>query len=84
MAKPLILILEWLPDGVLTRLAARLQVAPEDALRTAIFRFEDRFRAMEDLVAADGRTMQELNLEEMDVYWQQVKRNQREGALPKK
>ena len=37
-----------------TRLSAKLGVAPEDALRSALRRFQSRFEAMEDRVIARG------------------------------
>lgn len=57
----------------LTRLSARLGVAPEDALRAANTRFERRFRALEDQVLSDGKDLRTMTLQEMDVYWQQAK-----------
>lgn len=68
----------------LTRLSAKLGIAPEDALRGASARFEDRFSAVEDMAAAQGRRLADMKLEEMEVLWQQVKRNQRQGGMPKK
>ncbi len=69
---------------VLSRLSTHLHVAPEDALRAALSRFEGRFAAVEDLAAAEGRSVQKMSAADLEVYWQQVKQNQREGELPKK
>ena len=49
-------------------------IAPEDALRAANDKFERRYRAMEAL-AASG--FAELNLEQQEALWQQVKRAER-------
>jgi MazG family protein len=58
-----------------SRLAAKVGVPPEDALREATGRFEQRFRAIERTLAERGRTPSESTLEEMDQIWDQVKRN---------
>ena len=52
-------------------------VAPEDALRAANGKFERRFRGIEALAMADGRTFAELTLEEQEAYWQRVKASER-------
>jgi MazG family protein len=65
-----------------SRLSAKLGVAPEDALRSALRRFQNRFEAMEDEVVAQGGKVAETTLENLDQIWTRVK--QREAALPKK
>jgi MazG family protein len=57
-----------------SRYAAKLGVAPEDALRSAVRRFTSRFEAVEDRVAAEGREVKEVGLEELDRHWNEVKR----------
>jgi tetrapyrrole methylase family protein / MazG family protein len=64
----------------LTRLSARLGVAPEDALRAANARFEGRFRDLEQSAVSDGKKLKEMSLEEMEVYWQQAKARERAGV----
>lgn len=59
-----------------SRLAAKLGVAPEDALREATGRFERRFGAVEDELQRRGRTPAESNLAEMDELWGAVKRSE--------
>ena len=51
------------------------RIEPESALRRAIAKFEQRFRAME---AIAGATFAALSLDEKEALWQQVKRD----ALP--
>jgi tetrapyrrole methylase family protein / MazG family protein len=57
-----------------SRLSAKLGVAPEDALRTALRRFTGRFEAMEGQILARGGNLAETPLEEMDRIWNEVKR----------
>lgn len=54
-------------------LARHVNVNPESALRKANNKFETRFRQVEALVKAQGGTLEESTLEEMERYWQQVK-----------
>ena len=65
-----------------SRLSAKLGVAPEDALRSALRRFQSRFEAMEDQVIAGGGAVGKTPLEELDRIWNQVKKA--EPPLPKK
>jgi MazG family protein len=57
-----------------SRYAAKLGVAPEDALRSALRRFTGRFEAMEDRVIASGKQVKESTLEELDAIWNEVKK----------
>jgi MazG family protein len=65
-----------------SRLSAKLGVAPEDALRTALRRFTGRFEAMESEILAQGKSLKESTLEEMDRVWDEVKK--RGSTVPKK
>ena len=65
-----------------SRYAAKLGVAPEDALRSALRRFTGRFEAMEDQVVAQGKQMKDSSLEELDAIWNEVKK--RAQDVPKK
>jgi MazG family protein len=65
-----------------SRLSAKLGVAPEDALRSALRRFQSRFEAMEDRVISRGDKVGETPLEELDRIWNEVKKVQ--PPLPKK
>jgi tetrapyrrole methylase family protein/MazG family protein len=50
-----------------------LELCPEDALRRAVGKFEQRFRAIEAHFVACGKDLEETSLEEMDRVWDQVK-----------
>jgi MazG family protein len=60
-----------------SRYAAKLGVAPEDALRSALARFERRFNAVEDEVIARGEKVEGTPLEELDRIWNEVKKRER-------
>lgn len=45
----------------------------EEALREANDKFVRRFYAMEDAIAAEGKEMDTMTLEEMDTYWEKIK-----------
>jgi len=59
----------------LVNVARKLGMNPEDALRGTTGRFEARFRMMEEAARADGRTLKDLPLQELDQYWDAAKRN---------
>lgn len=62
---------------VVTNLARKLRVDPARALRRANAKFETRFRAVEE--ASGGReNLEEMTLEEMEVLWQSVKKEESE------
>jgi tetrapyrrole methylase family protein/MazG family protein len=67
-----------------SRLSAKLGVAPEDALRSAVRRFTQRFEAVESQVLARGGEVGQTPLEELDRIWNTVKAAERDAALPKK
>jgi tetrapyrrole methylase family protein/MazG family protein len=54
-------------------IARFLKVDPEDALRTMVARFSERFRHMEREAARAGRTLTDLSLEEWDRLWEAAK-----------
>ena len=60
----------------LVNVARKLGMNPEDALRGTTGRFEARFRMMEQRAQADGRKLSDLNLGELDQYWEAAKRDQ--------
>ena len=60
---------------VCVNLARRLEFDPETALRHANAKFERRFRAMEALLARDGRKPEQTPLDEMEALWRQAKKS---------
>jgi MazG family protein len=52
----------------------------ETALRRATSKFERRFRHVEDLLAARGKTPEQSTLAEMDALWDEAKRAERKAA----
>ncbi|GBE30016.1 nucleoside triphosphate pyrophosphohydrolase/pyrophosphatase MazG [bacterium BMS3Bbin04] len=63
--------------------AARLAgFSAEDALRMSTEKVISRFQTIETLTAADGHSVHELNLEELDVYWDKAKELERQVRRP--
>jgi len=58
-------------------LARHLNVDPEQALRQANSKFERRFRGVEDCVLQSGKTFDAHSLEQLDLYWNQVKQQEK-------
>ena len=54
-------------------LARHANIDPEVALRSINRRFERRFRRVEELAMAQGQTLPEMSLIEMDRLWEQAK-----------
>ena len=61
-------------------LARHLNIDPEAALRRTNRKFEVRFRRIEALLAAAGRTPAEASLDEMEALWQRAKAEERGGG----
>jgi len=60
---------------------ARFQgINPEDALERTNKKFIRRFQYLEAGSARDGKVMSEMSLEEMDVYWNEAKKLERESS----
>ena len=51
-----------------------LDVHPEDALEKTNRKFMHRFQLLEQMVKADGRSLPDMSLPEMDEYWERAKR----------
>jgi len=49
-------------------------VNPEDALEKTNRKFRKRFQHIESRAAEKGRLLQDMSLEEMDVYWEEAKK----------
>ena len=62
---------------VMANLARHLKIDPEEALRAANAKFMRRFAAIEDALAADGRTPADSDLAEMDALWDAAKDQER-------
>ena len=62
---------------VCANLARHAKVDVGSALRRANLKFERRFRAMEEMAAADGTALETMPLEEQDRYWNRAKRAER-------
>jgi nucleoside triphosphate diphosphatase len=58
---------------VLANLARKLDLDPEDCLRSANGKFERRFRAVERRLAARGLALADAELDAMEAEWQAVK-----------
>ena len=58
---------------VLANLARKLNLDPEECLRRANRKFQQRFQAMEERLQAGGRSLNEYSLERMEAAWQAVK-----------
>ena len=56
-----------------------LSLNPEEALRKTICRFQKRFSYVEDTLNKQGRNLTDATLEEMDILWEQVKKEERSG-----
>lgn len=54
---------------VISNLARKLKVDPEDALRSANAKFDRRFRFIEQSLKSQNRTAQEATLDEMEAIW---------------
>ena len=57
----------------LTNYSRFINVNPEDALERTNKRFIKRFQIMEGLVEKENLNLDQMNLEEMDVYWAKAK-----------
>ena len=65
---------------VLVNLARHVGVDPDLALRGTNAKFERRFGYVERTLAAQGRSLQEASLQEMDALWDEAKGKERASA----
>ena len=63
----------------MVNLARHLDVDPETALRGTNLKFERRFAAIEDALAAKGKKPADASLTEMDALWDQAKAAEKSG-----
>jgi nucleoside triphosphate diphosphatase len=61
-----------------TNLARHFGIDPERALRRTNAKFERRFRAVEQALGEQDRTLDEASLEEMERHWVAAKMAERE------
>lgn len=59
------------------QLARHLKMDPDAALQSANKKFLRRFHAMEDIMQKKGVKLEGMNQEQMDVYWNQAKVNEK-------
>ena len=57
----------------LTNYSRFININPEDALERTNKRFIKRFQIMEKLIKKENISLDQMNLEQMDVYWEQAK-----------
>lgn len=62
----------------LVNLSRWLKVDAESTLRETNQRFRQRFRFVEQRAREEGRTLSEMTLAEMDIYWDEAKQKERE------
>ena len=60
----------------LVNYARFIDVNPETALERTNRKFISRFKFLEKAVNADGKKLHEMNLAEMDVYWEMAKKSE--------
>ncbi|NBJ12502.1 nucleoside triphosphate pyrophosphohydrolase [Microvirga arsenatis] len=63
-----------------TNLARHFDIDPERALRRTNAKFERRFRAVEEALAEQGRSLDEASLEEMEALWVAAKTAERRSG----
>src|SRR5690625_1237433 len=57
-------------------LARHLDLEPEEALRHANRKFEDRFRSLEEEITADGAMIEDCDIDRLEEAWQRAKRKE--------
>jgi tetrapyrrole methylase family protein/MazG family protein len=57
----------------LVNVARFLDINPEEALRRTVTKFIRRFQYIEQQAEAQGRTLKQMSLEEMDSFWEEAK-----------
>jgi tetrapyrrole methylase family protein/MazG family protein len=55
-------------------LARFLEIHPEEALERCLSKFDKRFRTMELMAGRDDRSLEQMDIEEMEKYWEQAKK----------
>lgn len=57
----------------MVNVARFLQIDPEFALADASNKFVKRFEKMENAILNEGKRMEDMEVEEMDIYWEKIK-----------
>jgi len=66
---------------VMTNIIRKLGFESEEIMRAANNKFERRFRAMEQYLAAQGHgDMTQLELEQMESAWQEIKKDEKKNV----
>jgi tetrapyrrole methylase family protein / MazG family protein len=65
----------------LANLAFLMKISPEDSLRGTLSRFEGRFKHVEKRLKENGKTPDQSTLAEMDVFWDEAKKIERDSNL---
>ncbi|QDU53051.1 nucleoside triphosphate pyrophosphohydrolase [Gimesia panareensis] len=63
---------------VVANIARRWKINPEEALRKSNRKFQQRVQKIEQALEAEGRSIQEASLQEMEAIYQAVKQQERE------
>jgi len=58
----------------LVNYSRHVNINPEDALERTNKKFRKRFQAMENAIHDDDKNLSDMNLAQMDVYWEKVKK----------
>jgi XTP/dITP diphosphohydrolase len=58
----------------LVNYSRHVNINPEDALERTNKKFRKRFQAMENSIHSDNKNLSDMNLAQMDVYWEKVKK----------
>jgi tetrapyrrole methylase family protein/MazG family protein len=58
----------------IVNLARFLNVDPEQALLNSTNKFQNRFNEMRKLVSEEGKIMEEMPLDKLDIYWEMTKK----------
>jgi XTP/dITP diphosphohydrolase len=58
----------------LVNYSRHVNINPEDALERTNKKFRKRFQAMENAIHVDNKNLSDMNLAQMDVYWEKVKK----------
>ncbi|TNE70721.1 nucleoside triphosphate pyrophosphohydrolase [bacterium] len=61
--------------------ARHLDINSEDALRLTNNKFKSRFQYIEQRVSEQGKQMKELNLQQLDLFWDEAKALEKAGKL---